>query len=195
MIRRIPASVFGVFALVSMAAGCSGDNSDSGSAASPAADSSSPTDDAVQWIKGLKVGDATGLLKSKGFECSGPISFDANGEQMQQWDCKKNGDDASYPFRSVSIVAKDAGHVRGLFALFLDPSPDLSPAPAREFFKAVASLRYADGNAAAAQKWIDSSSPEVIEKTFGSALFQFAYVDGGHSGRLNILAAGSVAAH
>lgn len=172
MLHRFALLAVALIAVTSVS--CSGSDPDSPDSSEEPTSRASATRTAAEpgtGSAGLTAAAVTGALKKGGFECGGPSTFDASGEAMNQWDCTRRGDakgEGAFPSRRVSIVGKDATHIRAVVGAFVDARPSPDTTAALEFFKETVSATL-PGSSTAVLKWLDANAAAGGQTTIGGA--------------------------
>lgn len=117
------------------------------------------------WISGLAVPKIIDGLQECDLFCEGPTP---RGETMSAWECKGSAEEheASY---EVSIVGRDAEHVRTVTAKVGSRGEMPSEEVATDFLAFVASLPYEGGQSAQAQQWVRESAGSGGKLSLGNA--------------------------
>lgn len=133
-----------------------------------------------EFIRGLTAVDVTGNLKDRGFDCKGPTKL----QTLVEWVCENSADDIK-----VSMLGRDATHIRSIDATVFAFSAAPSDARAKDFLGFLATVPYDDASQAEARAWVEAHIGEQTEMVFGSAKYS---VYGPPAARtLEIVAAGA----
>ncbi len=102
------------------------------------------------WIAGLTVPDVVSYLNERGLTCEGPAP---RGETMRSWECKAPSNAESVE-REVSIVGRDAEHIRSVTATVSGEGAIPSEEDAGDFLRFAAALPYEGAEPARARQWV-----------------------------------------
>ncbi len=121
------------------------------------------------WIAGLTVPEVLDRLQERGLSCEGPTP---RGETMSTWECEGSSDENNASYQ-VSIVGRDAEHVRSITARVGSEGGVPPKALATDFLAFVASLPYEEAQLAQALQWVRESASSGGKLSLGNANLEF----------------------